>query len=269
MLDTLQFAQNVRQNIIRMTHRGNSSHVASALSITDILAVLYTRIMKIDPKNPDWSSRDRFILSKGHAGAAVYATLAERGFFDTKRLEEHCQNGAYLSGHVSHKNVPGVELSTGSLGHGLSVGAGIAYATKMEAGNERTFVLMSDGECDEGSNWEAILFAGHHKLHRLVAIVDYNKLQSLGSVTSTLNLEPFSQKLSTFAWHVIEVDGHDHAQLAHALMDDPARTQPLCIIAHTTKGKGVGFMENQVLWHYRSPQNADYTNALNDLGASS
>ncbi|MCX7123492.1 MAG: transketolase [Gammaproteobacteria bacterium] len=269
MPDTVQFAQNVRRNIIHMTHRGNSSHVASALSITDILAVLYKKIMRIDPQQPNWEERDRFILSKGHAGAAVYATLAERGFFDPKRLEEHCKNGGYLSGHVSHKNVPGVELSTGSLGHGLSVGAGIAYATKIENGTERTFVLMSDGECGEGSNWEAILFAGHHQLNRLVAVIDYNKLQSLGSVASTLNLEPLKQKLEAFAWTALEVDGHNHEELARALTDHPTRTQPLCIIAHTTKGKGVSFMENQVLWHYRSPQNADYTQALKDLGAAS
>ncbi len=268
MSNTKVFAKKVRQNIIHMVNRGKSSHVASALSTVDILAVLYAKIMHIDPQNPTLSTRDYFLLSKGHAGAAVYATLSERGFFDKKRLHEHCQNGAYLSGHVSHKEVPGVELSTGSLGHALSVGTGLAYAGKLENNTQRVFVLLSDGECDEGSNWEAILFAGYHQLHHLVAIVDYNKIQSLGSVKDTLDLEPFAEKWRAFRWDVIEVDGHDHGALEQALTKKQASAKPLCIIAHTTKGKGVPFMENQVLWHYRSPQGLDYEKALEDLGES-
>ncbi len=177
-----------------MTSSGGSSHVGSALSIADILAVLYSDILSIDPKNPTAEDRDRFILSKGHAGAAVYAVLAEKGFINVEKLQTHYQNGSDLSGHVSHKGIPGVELSTGSLGHGLSVAAGMALGAKLDGRMHRIFVLLSDGECDEGSNWEAILFAAHYRLDNLTAIVDYNKIQSLATVSETLAIEPFADK---------------------------------------------------------------------------
>lgn len=265
MLDTKIFARKVRQSILHMVNQGKSSHVASALSTVDILSVLYAKILNIDPLNPLLKQRDYFFLSKGHAGAAVYATLAERGFFDKNRLAEHCQNGAYLSGHVSHKNVPGVELSTGSLGHALSVGAGLAYACQLEKSMQRVFVLLSDGECDEGSNWEAILFAGHHRLTPLTVIIDYNKIQSITYVKDTLDLEPFAAKWKAFRWDVLEVDGHNHQALTHALSTRENPQKPLCVIAHTTKGKGISFMENNNVWHYRSPQGEDYIKALQDL----
>lgn len=265
-MDTIALAKKIRAHVVEMTHRGKSSHVGSCLSIADILAVLYGSILNIDPANPKKIDRDRFILSKGHAGAAVYATLAECGFFSTEVLKTHYQDGSILSGHVSHKNIPGVELSTGSLGHGLSVGAGMAYAAKIDQKPQRVFVLLSDGECDEGSNWEAILFASHHQLNNLFAIIDYNKIQSLASVQDTLGLEPFMDKWISFGWQVREVDGHDHSALISTVEElSRLNKQPNCIIAHTTKGKGISFMENSVLWHYRSPQGDEYQAALAEL----
>jgi transketolase len=267
MISSTQLSKKVRQHIVDMTHLGKSSHVASGLSIADILAVLYQDILKVDPANPEWADRDRFVLSKGHAGAAAYAVLAEVGFFPVSNLRSHYQNGSKLSGHVSHKEIPGVELSTGSLGHGLSVATGMALAAKLDGASWRTFVLMSDGECDEGSNWEAALFAGHHKLDNLVAIIDYNKIQSLASTKDTLDLEPFAMKWESFGWAVNEVDGHSHDALNNTLSNLPfaGDGKPNLLIAHTTKGKGVSFMENKVLWHYRTPQGSEYEAAILEL----
>jgi len=250
-----------------MTNLGGSSHVGSVLSMADIVAVLYGAILKIDPANPTDRERDRFILSKGHAGAGIYAALAESGFFPIEWLDRHCSDGSVLSGHVSHKGVPGVELSTGSLGHGLSVGAGMAYGAKLDKSERRVFVLLSDGECDEGSTWEAALFAPHHRLDNLVAIVDYNKIQSLAPVSETLALEPFADKWRAFGWAVVEVDGHDHNSLYSQLSRVPKTAgKPTCVLAHTVKGKGVSFMERSVLWHYRTPRGSEYDDALNELG---
>ena len=262
--EVIHLALSIRKNAVMMTNVGNSSHIGSILSVADILAVLYGAVMNVDPLNPRWSKRDRFILSKGHAGAGVYAALAERGFFSKEILKSHYQNGSNLSGHVSHKGVPGVELSTGSLGHGLGVGAGMAYAAKLDGATHRVFVVMSDGECDEGSNWEAILFAAHHELANLTVIIDYNKLQSLKSPEETLRLEPFLTKWVAFGWEAVEVDGHNHKELTRAIEDND-RNKPLCVIAHTTKGKGASFMENSVLWHYRSPQGDEFEAAYKEL----
>jgi len=265
-MNTVALAKKIRINALRMTCLGGSSHIGSIFSMTDILAVLYGEIMQIDPKNPKWSKRDRFVLSKGHSGAGVYAALAESGFFDPDILKEHYQDGSILSGHISHKGVPGVELSTGSLGHGLSVGSGMAYCAKIDELQHKVYVLMSDGECDEGSNWEAILFSAHHKLDNLVAIVDYNKLQSLCSVAETLGLEPFADKWRSFGWHVEECDGHDHVALKEVLVGAPSNIgRPTCIIANTVKGKGVSFMENNILWHYRCPKGDEFESALREL----
>jgi transketolase len=264
--DTRDLAKAVRLDALRMTSTGGSSHIGSVFSMADILAVLYGRVLDVDPARPDWPERDRFILSKGHAGAGVYAVLAECGFFPVEELARHCQNGSQFSGHVSHKDVPGVELSTGSLGHGLSVGAGMAYAAKMDDKTHRVVVLLSDGECDEGSVWEAVLFAAHHKLGRLVVVIDYNKIQSLAPVQDTIGLEPFADKWRSFGWRVLEVDGHDHDALETTLR--AARTdtgQPTCVIAHTVKGKGVSFMEHQVLWHYRTARGDELAAAEREL----
>jgi transketolase len=266
MTDTVALARRIRRHAVEMTHLGKSSHVGSVLSMTDIIAVLYGSVMKIRPAEPRWAGRDRFILSKGHAGAGVYAALAERGFFSVEKLRTHYQDGSDLSGHVSHKGIPGVEFSTGSLGHGLPVAVGMAKAAQLDNAPHRVFCLLSDGECDEGSNWEAAMFASHHKLSGLTVVVDYNKIQSLATVAETLALEPFADKWRSFGWEVREVDGHDHPAIETALSVRPdTETQPLCVLAHTTKGKGVSFMENSVLWHYRSPQGDEYLSACREL----
>lgn len=265
---TLALAWQIRRSALEMTSTGGSSHIGSVLSIADILAVLYGNVMTVDPDTPKRVDRDRFILSKGHAGAGVYAALAHTGFFPVDWLKQHYTNGSIFSGHVSHKGVPGVELSTGSLGHGLGVGTGMALAAQLRGANHRVYTVLSDGECDEGSNWEAILFAGHHKLANLVAVIDYNKIQSLAPVAETLALEPFADKWRAFQWEVIEVDGHDHAALIAALDVDPASaTAPRVVIAHTVKGKGVSFMEDSVLWHYRTARGAEYDAAIAELDA--
>jgi len=266
MFDTVELAKRIRIHALYMTSRGGSSHIGSALSMADILAVLYGDVLNIDPINPRDSKRDRFILSKGHGGVAVYAALAEKGFMNIDKLKTHYQDSSDLCGHVSHKGIPGVELSTGSLGHGLSVGVGMALAAKLDGRKNRVFVLLSDGECDEGSNWEAILFAAHHSLDNLVAIVDYNKIQSLDWVSETLRLEPFAEKWSSFGWGVGEVDGHDHTQLKKCFQEIPFRPEhPSVVIAHTVKGKGVSFMENSVLWHYRCAKGEEFEAALREL----
>lgn len=262
-----EIAHRIRGHVVDMTSRGKSSHVGSALSMADIMAVLYGHMMRYDAANPGAADRDRFVLSKGHAGAAVYATLAEFGFFSTEMLKDHYQNGSIFSGHVSHKGVPGVELSTGSLGHGLGVATGMALAAKRQNKAHRVYCLLSDGECDEGSNWEAILFAAHHGLSNLTAAVDYNKIQSLAAVSDTLGLEPFTDKWAAFGWHVEEADGHDHAALKAAFEATNAADEPGVVICHTTKGKGVSFMENSVLWHYRNAQGEEYEAAKRELAA--
>lgn len=263
-----EMARRVRIHALRMTSAGGSSHIGAVFSMADIIATLYGGVMRVDPADSKHADRDRFILSKGHAGAGVYATLSERGFFPAQWLSTHHQDGSRLSGHVSHKGIPGVELSTGSLGHGLSVAAGMALGAKLDGRTHRTYCLMSDGECDEGSVWEAVLFASHHGLDHLVAVIDYNKIQSLASVAATLALEPFADKWRAFGWAVTEVDGHDHAALRDTLSAVPATSgKPLCVIAHTVKGKGVSFMENTVLWHYRTARHEEFDAALRELEA--
>lgn len=264
-----ELALKIRQHIVEMTHRGNSSHIGSALSIADIVAVLYGKILKYDSLNPTCPHRDRFILSKGHAGTAIYAALAESGFFDKEIIKTYYQDGSILSGHISHKSVAGVEFSTGSLGHGLAVGAGMAYHAKLKSRHHRIFVLLSDGDCEEGSTWESILFAAHHKLSNLIAIVDHNKIQALGNVAEVLDLYPFAEKWAAFNWNVKEIDGHSFDELLQQLSENFINSnKPTCIIAHTIKGKGISFMENQLLWHYRSPQGDDYIKAMQELEIS-
>jgi transketolase len=264
---TKSLAARIRRHALEMTSRGGSSHIGSVLSMADILAVLYGDFLNVRPAEPTWAGRDRFILSKGHAGAGVYAALAESGFFPVERLEQHYQDGSQLSGHVSHKGIPGVEFSTGSLGHGLPVGTGMALAAKLDAETRRIIVLLSDGECDEGSNWEAVLFAAHHKLDNLIVVVDYNKIQSLAPVAETIALEPFADKWRAFGWAVEEVDGHDHSALLSALQRIALHEgQPSCILAHTVKGKGVSFMEHSVLWHYRTAREQELDAARTELG---
>ena len=267
-MDSIELARRIRKHALRMTSQGGSSHIGAVLSMADIVAVLYARVLDYKSDEPRWANRDRFILSKGHAGAGIYAALAESGFFPVETLDTHYRDGSLLSGHVSHKGIPGVEFSTGSLGHGLPVGAGMAFGAKLDERGHRVYVLLSDGECDEGSNWEAILFAAHHELGNLVAVVDYNKIQSLAPVADTIALEPFADKWKSFNWEVREVDGHDHAAL-RAVLDAPSVSgKPVCVLAHTTKGKGVSFMENTVLWHYRTAKGDEYDRALAELERS-
>ena len=264
-----ELAKRIRKHCVRMTGKANASHIGSSLSAADLLAVLYGRALHYDPGRPDWPERDRFILSKGHGCAALYATLAECGFFPADWLDNFCQDGSPLAGHVTHKNVPGVEVSTGSLGHGLALGCGMALAAKRDASPYRVFCLLSDGECDEGSTWEAALFAPHHKLDNLVAIVDYNKIQSLGTVKEVIDLDPLAAKWRAFRWAVRELDGHDLSAVEEALTQVPfERYRPSCIVAHTIKGKGVSFMENKLLWHYRAPLGEDLEKALAELERS-
>jgi transketolase len=253
MEEIRRLAKNIRLSSLRMVHAANASHIGSALSISDIVAVLYGRILNINPAEPTDELRDRFILSKGHACVAIYSALAARGFFPVEELDNYAKDHSNLMTHISHK-VPGVEFSTGSLGHGLPFGAGKALSAKRLGKCWRTFVLMSDGELGEGSNWEAMMFAAHHGLDNLIAIIDYNKLQSLASVEKTLRLEPLADKARAFGWAVNEVDGHDHSAILQSLSGAPWKLgKPSFLIAHTTKGKGVSFMENSVDWHYKSP----------------
>ncbi len=272
-----ELAWKIRRHGIEMTHLSGGSHIGAVMSVADILAVLYTDVLKYDPKNPEWEERDRMILSKGHAGASIYAALAENGFFLVEELKTHYQDGSRLSGHVSH-HLPGVDFSTGSLGHGLSAAAGMAYALKKDGRAPRVFVVMGDGECDEGSVWEAALFANHFRLHNLVAIVDHNHMQSMDFCENTLELEDFGAKWKAFGWNVIEINGNSHSELKEAFkkaeafwQEADAKTgtaaqKPTVIIANTIKGYGVRFMENDILWHYRFPHDGwEYDCAVNEL----
>jgi transketolase len=263
-----ELARTIRADALRMVHRANASHIGSCLSIADLLAVLYHDVLRVDPARPDWPDRDRFILSKGHAAAVLYAVLAERGFFPVAWLDDFCRDGSRLPGHVTSHQLPGVEVSTGSLGHGLAIGAGMALAARRAARPARAVVLLSDGELDEGSTWEAVLFAAHHRLDNLVAIVDYNKIQSFGRVADVLDLDPLADKWRAFRWSAREVDGHDLAAIGAALAALPFEAgRPSVLVAHTVKGKGVSFMEDDLAWHYRSPDAAQLARALAEIGA--
>jgi len=262
-----RLAARIRAHCLRMTHRGKSGHVGGMLSMAELLAVLYTRVLNVDPQNPRKPDRDRLILSKGHGGGAVYAVLAERGFFPMDWLEGYYLDYGKLMGHISH-HVPGVEFSTGSLGHGLPVACGMAFAAKRSGWRHRYFCLMSDGDCDEGSTWEAILFAAQHQLDNLTVIVDYNKVQALGLSKDVLDLEPFGRKMEDCHWAVKEVDGHDVAAIDKALRKLPfEKGRPSWLICHTVKGKGVSWMENTVSCHYGSVTDEQLARALSEIGA--
>lgn len=269
-------AWEIRRHGIEMTHLSGGSHIGAILSVADIIAVLYADIMRYRADDPEWDGRDRFILSKGHAGAAIYAALAESGFFSVDELKTHYADGSRLSGHVSH-HLPGVDFSTGSLGHGLSAAAGMAYAARKDGKSHRVFAVLGDGECDEGEVWEAALFANHFRLDNLTAVVDHNHMQSLDFCENTLELEDFGAKWKAFGWNVKEIDGHSHEALRGALKDsrqengdqdetDHGNGRPTVVIANTVKGKGVSFMENDILWHYRFPHDGwEYDCAVNEL----
>ena len=263
-----QLAWLIRRHGVEMTHLSRGSHIGAIFSTADIMGVLFTDVLKYKAEEPDWEGRDRFILSKGHAGAAMYAALAECGFFPVEELKTHYQNGSRLSGHVSHF-VPGIDFSTGSLGHGLSVASGRALAAKQDKKAWRSFALLGDGECNEGSVWEAAEFANHFRLDNLIAVIDYNHMQSLDFCNNTLEVD-MARRWAGFGWHVIEVNGHDHNALKEAFSQiGDNGGKPTVIIAHTVKGKGVSFMENDVLWHYRFPHDGwEYNCAVNELHAA-
>ena len=259
-------ATKTREHCLRMTHRGKSGHVGSMLSMAEILSVLYTRVLRVDPQSPDWPKRDRFILSKGHGGGAVYAVLGELGFFPKDWFEGYYRDAGKLMGHISH-HVPGVEFSTGSLGHGLPVAVGMALAARRARKRHRIICLVSDGDCDEGSTWEALLFAAQHRLDNLTVIVDYNKVQALGFSRDVLDLEPFARKIEDCHWAVKEVDGHDVVAVDNAMAKLPFESgKPSWLICHTIKGKGVSFMENTVACHYGSVDDRQLAQALQELG---
>lgn len=263
---SVDLAREVRILTLDMIFKSRSSHIASAYSMTDIISVLYYDFLSISPDFPEDPNRDIFILSKGHACSSLYALLALRGFYDLSELETFGKNNSIFMTHISHK-VKGVEFSTGSLGHGLPFATGKALGSKIMNKNNNIFVLVGDGELDEGSNWEALLFASHHKLDNLTIIVDYNNLQSLTSVAETLNLEPLEKKFEAFGCNVFLADGHNHNQLNKIFkyIFTNRNNKPNILIAKTLKGKGVSFMENVVQWHYTPPNDIQYKMAFNEL----
>ena len=276
-MNSEQLAWLIRRHCVEMTHRACVSHIGSDFSASDILATLYAGVLRYDADDPQWRDRDRFLMSKGHASAALYAALAESGFFPVEELMTFCENGSRLIGHVSSK-VPGVEFSTGSLGHGFSVAVGMAFAAKKSGDmGHKIYALLGDGECNEGSVWEAALFANHFRLNNLVAIIDRNQMQSLDFGENTMELDDpegayrLIDKWRVFGWRAIEVDGHDLNQLKAAFEEasenaDKKPHKPTVVIADTIKGRGVSYMQNDVLWHYRYPhQGWEYDVAVREL----
>jgi transketolase len=256
----------IRRLSLEMIYRARMGHTGGDLSAADILAVLYLRVLRNDPRDPHAPNRDRFIMSKGHCSGSLYATLALAGFLPREELDTYMQPLSRLSGHPDRTKIPGVEASTGALGHGLSIGVGAALAAKMDRAGWRTYVLTGDGELQEGSNWEAAMAAGHYQLDNLTLIIDRNGLQQGDATERTVRLEPLADKFRAFGWAVAEVDGHDHAALLSLFRRLPLEpAKPSCIIAHTHKGKGVSFMEDLVEWHHRVPSAEELEAAIREL----
>ena len=269
LLTTQELALRARISALKAAHVGKTSHIGSSLSVIDILSVLYGSVANISPSNFDDPNRDVVVVSKGHAAAGTYAVMANAGLFPLKWLSDYSTDGSRLSGHVTSHRTPGVELSTGSLGHGLPYGVGVALSAKRRRSPRKVYVVMSDGECDEGTTWESALVGNHHGLDNLTVAIDRNHLQSLMDTEDTLRLEPFADKWRAFGWDVIDVNGHNHSALIEAFTRDRENTsqrRPRVLICDTTKGKGISFMENQVLWHYRSPSDEILALALDELG---
>lgn len=267
MIRSEELAWRIRYHAIEMVHHAHASHIGGILSVADAVAVLYNDIAHIDPNNPNDNNRDRIILSKGHNGVALYAALAELGFFPLAELNTYGDNGCRFSCHVSHKNVPGVELSTGSLGLGVGVACGIALHAKRRGLSYRTYAILGDGECNEGSVWEAVMLAAQEKLSSLTVVVDCNGMQAMGRCADILDMSPLEEKWRSFGWCVHTVDGHNHDALRSAFLADSCGL-PKVILSQTIKGKGVSFMENELLWHYRDPQGENYVNAIAELEAN-
>ncbi|TYP57856.1 transketolase [Thermosediminibacter litoriperuensis] len=261
-----EIARRIRRHIIEMTAEAGSGHPGGSLSCTDILVTLYFHVMKVDPKNPNWPERDRFVLSKGHAAPALYAVLAEKGYFPTEELKTLRKIDSMLQGHPDMKNTPGVDMTTGSLGQGLSSANGMAIAGKLDGKDYRVYVLLGDGELEEGQVWEAAMAAAHYKLDNLTAFVDHNGLQIDGPITQVMSPEIIQEKFRAFGWHVIDVDGHDFEEIAGAIEEAKnIKGRPTVIVAKTVKGKGVPYMENQVDWHGKAPSREQAEEALKSL----
>ncbi len=260
-------AARLRGQVVDMSHAAQSAHLASSLSCCDIVAAAYGHVLRIDPALPEHPLRDRFILSKGHAATALYSALAFAGFFPADELATYCQDGGRLAEHPPANLLPGVEAATGSLGHGLPIGCGMALSGRILDREFRVFALLSDGECNEGSVWEAAMFAAAQRLDNVCVVIDYNKWQATARSNETLMLAPLADKWAAFGWEAIEVDGHDPAALAALMASVPRGTgKPLALIAHTVKGKGVSFMEDDNNWHYRAPTAAEVAKARQELG---
>jgi transketolase len=262
-------AAELRGEVIAMSHSAGSAHLASCLSCIDVLTAAYWHVLNIDPANPNNENRDRFILSKGHAAMALYATLAYRGFFSRDLLATYTQDGGKLAEHPPANLLPGIEAATGSLGHGLPIANGHALSARIKGMpvSYRVFALMSDGECNEGSVWEAAMFAAAQNLSNLCVIIDYNKWQATARSNETLQLSPLCDKWESFGWDAHEIDGHDIGALANAMASVPNRSsKPVAFIAHTVKGKGVSFMEDDNNWHYRAPTAEEVALARKELG---
>jgi transketolase len=259
-------ARQIRCHIISMVKNAQVGHIGGSFSVTEILTTLYFYILNIDPQNPEWAGRDRLILSKGHAATALYSSLAERGFFSLEQLSTFGKIGSILQIHPDKTKVPGVEASTGSLGQGLSIGLGIALAAKFDKKNYHTYVVLGDGEIQEGQVWEAAMFAANYEIDNLTAILDYNHVQGVGNVEETMKIAPVKEKWISFGWNTIEIDGHDFSQIIAAINKAKSVVGvPTIIIAKTIKGKGVSFMQNTCEWHGKVPSNEEYEKALKEL----
>lgn len=263
-MTSTELARQARASAVTMCSRSGASHIGAALSVIDILAVLYGSVADVGPARTEDPARDIVLVSKGHSASGVYAVLAHAGYFPLSWLDDYYLDGSHLGGHVTAHGIPGVELSTGALGHALPFGVGRALVDALDGVHRRVYVVLSDGECAEGSNWEAALLAAHHRLGQVTAIVDRNGLQILGRTEDVLGLEPFADKWRAFGWEVLEVDGHDHGALEAAMRRTGAR--PRVVIANTTKGKGVDFMEDRVEWHTLVPDADHLASALEQLG---
>lgn len=263
-------ARKIRRHIVKMTHAAGSGHPGGSLSATDILTVLYFKHMRVDPKNPDWPHRDRFVLSKGHAAPALYAVLAERGYFPVEELMGLRKFGSRLQGHPAYGTLPGIEMATGSLGQGISSAVGIALACKLDGETYNVYCMIGDGEMEEGQVWEAAMAAAHYKLDNLIVILDRNMLQIDGSTSEIMNIEPVADKWRAFGWAVREIDGHNVSEISEALIGARDHAgDPSMIIAHTVKGKGVSFMENVLRFHGNAPNDEELEIALAELSDDS
>ncbi|NLK43811.1 MAG: transketolase [Tissierellia bacterium] len=262
-----QVANEIRKNIIKMLEKSKSGHPGGSLSAVEIFTALYFKEMRIDPDNPKWVDRDRFVLSKGHGTPVLYATLAERGFFPKEELDNFRKIDSMLQGHPDMKDTPGVDMTTGSLGQGLAAANGMALAGKLDNKDYRVYAIIGDGECQEGMIWEAAMLAAHYKLDNLTVFLDHNGLQIDGKTVDIMNIEPIDEKFKAFGWHIIKIDGHSFDEILNAIEEAKnIKEKPTMIISSTIKGKGVSFMENQVGWHGKAPSAEEAAKAIEELG---